>query len=112
MIIEYIDTYVVPASDEETGKAMIRAFLRLYTAEPDMKPTVYNDLVFLNMGIELRNPAFFEAHPGTHEKMLESFKKVATAAMNGDLEIENELFSIITRVVRRQERKKSNIRWI
>lgn len=109
MINEYISNYVIPASDEETGSMMVLAIGKLYKAEPAMKSTVYNDLVFLNMGIELRNPAFFEAHPEHHVKMMESFKVVATAAMNGDPEIEKELFRIAFRSMRARE--KSRILW-
>lgn len=110
MISEYISNYVIPASDEETGRMMMLAIGKLYKAEPAMKSTVYNDLVFLNMGIELCNPVFFETHPEHHTKMLESFKVVATAALNGDPEIEKELIRICIHSMRARK-KKSGIRW-
>lgn len=110
MISEYISNYVIPASDEETGKMMMLAIGKLCKAESAMKSMMYNDLVFLNMGIELRNPAFFETHPDHHAKMLESFKVVATAALNGDPEVEKELFRITFRSMR--ARKKSRILWM
>lgn len=94
MIKDFINI-VIAASDEATGRMMANAVINLYKADPATRASVYNHLVFLCMGIELRNPAFFETHPDHHTLMLASFTNVASAIINGDPSIDAEIARLV-----------------